>query len=154
MFNHSFRMVLDHVLEAFEHGTAGITGIMEVLFHIGSLPRHFDLLCVHNNDEISGIHIWRKDRFVLSTKDFCHLCCNSPKSLPLSIDEIPLLFDFTLFKKICAFISKSHSNLHVSKFKIIQFLNLRQNQRKSKIFFSKITMRVSRGFPESALLPA
>ena len=99
MRNHSLHRVCedalgirhDERLELFDHGTAGIAGVMEVGLQLMPLPLHFYLLGINDDDEVTRIRVRCECGFVLAAENVRNAACNAAESLSVGIDDKPFL---------------------------------------------------------------
>ena len=114
-WNHTLNSKLHSKITFFIHKCAvfnflkvtDITCVMLIKLLVELITCKNSFICVDNNNEIAAIYIWSKDWLVLAAKKNCCFCCNSSERFALSVNNIPLAFNF-----VSILFSSVNSELH------------------------------------------
>src|SRR5690606_12543655 len=78
-----------HILQSGQSQVSWVLGVGVINLLILFCASNLDLVRIQNNDMVSGVHMWRKSRSVLSAQHISHTSCQTSKDFPFSIDHKP-----------------------------------------------------------------
>jgi hypothetical protein len=74
--------------------TALVTRMALVLLVLRLVTGHTQLLDIHDDDVVTGVHVRGEDRLVLAAQTACDLTGEAPEYLVRGIDNVPVAHDF------------------------------------------------------------
>src|SRR5262249_28864559 len=92
---HFGRAPLELLAERAARDAAGIAGVPVVALLVELRARRHDLLCIHDNHEVTGVDVRRVLRLALAAQRVRDLRGEPAERLPVSVHEIPLARDLT-----------------------------------------------------------
>ncbi len=100
-FDDPLGMALEHLGHRYEFLVADIARMMEVslLLHLPSGQPH--LFRIHDDDEITAIHVRCERGLVLATNNLGDPTRQTPQHGTVGIDDVPTVIEFTRFDHVC-----------------------------------------------------
>ena len=97
-WQHAFDGVLQHAIRVFvlqlfkvsRRHAARVTGVAVIRFLKSFFAGNAELFHVGHDDEVTGVHVRRKNRFVLTAKADCNLAGETAEDFVGAIDQKPV----------------------------------------------------------------
>jgi hypothetical protein len=121
VLEYTIRILGVHLVECSFVDAAWETGVAEIGFLSGFIASHTQFVDIGYDDEITGIHVWRKNGFVFAAQTKRNLARQSAEHLIGAIKQEPILFDISRFGGISFHSKRTLNSIGVVQSAVIVF---------------------------------